>query len=140
MTAPSISAASRQVSASTRYGPRSPISSGTGSSVSFASTICCPNPASDTSARSSPVSSCGTTIISSRPRRSWCCDEKEQERERRQGARRGEALHPRQESDLHAGGHQRHPCEVGARPLPHARLLAVQEDPALGRFDVLARH
>ena len=59
---------------------------------------------------------------------------------RRQGPGRGEALHPRQESDLHAGGHQRHPCEVGARPLPHARLLAVQEDSALGRFDVFARH
>ena len=53
---------------------------------------------------------------------------------------RGEALHPRQEPDLHAGGHQRHPCEVGARPLPHARLLAVQEDPALGRSDLPARH
>ena len=45
-----------------------------------------------------------------------------------------------QEPDLHAGGHQRHPCEVGARPLPHARLLAVQEDPALGRSHLPARH
>ena len=45
-----------------------------------------------------------------------------------------------QEPDLHAGGHQRHPCEVGARPLPHARLLAVQEDSALGRSHLPARH
>ena len=61
-------------------------------------------------------------------------------RRRRQGSGRGEALHPRQEPDFHAGGHQRHPCEVGARPLPHARLLAVQEDSALGRSHLPARH
>ena len=42
---------------------------------------------------------------------------------------RGEALHPRQEPDFHARGHQRHPCEVGARPLSHARLFDVQEIP-----------
>ena len=41
---------------------------------------------------------------------------------------------------LHARGHQRHPHQVRARPLPHARLLAVQEDPALGRSDLPARH
>ena len=37
-------------------------------------------------------------------------------------------------------GHQRHPCEVRARPLPHARLLAVQENPPLGRSHLPARH
>ena len=42
--------------------------------------------------------------------------------------------------DLHAGGHERHPHEVRAGPLPHARLLDVQADPALGRADVHARH
>ncbi len=31
--------------------------------------------------------------------------------------------------DLHPGGHQRHPHEGRARPLPDARLLDVQEDP-----------
>ena len=65
---------------------------------------------------------------------------KRQTRQRRQGPGRGETLHPRQEPDLHARGHQRHPCEVRARPLPHARLLAVQEDSALGRPHLFARH
>ena len=45
---------------------------------------------------------------------------------------------PRPQPDLHAGGHQRHPHEVRARPLPDARLLDVQEDPALGRADLPA--
>ena len=41
--------------------------------------------------------------------------------------------------DLHAGGHQRHPREIRARPLPDARVLDVQADPALGPADVPAR-
>ena len=51
-------------------------------------------------------------------------------------------LHPRARAqpDLHAGGHRRHPHEVRARALPDARLLDVQEDPALGRPDVPAGH
>ena len=47
---------------------------------------------------------------------------------------------PRAQPDLHAGGHQRHPHEGRARPLPHARLLDVQADPALGRAHVHAGH
>ncbi len=35
---------------------------------------------------------------------------------------------------------ERHPHEGRARPLPHARLLDVQADPALGRADVHAGH
>src|SRR5438552_2769584 len=42
-------------------------------------------------------------------------------------------------AQLLAGGHQRHPREVGAGPLPDARVLDVQADPALGRADVPAR-
>ena len=69
------------------------------------------------------------------------CDEQNQRRQRRQARAGGEpALHPRPQPDLHARGHQRHPHQVGARPLPHARLLALQEDPALGRPDLPARH
>ena len=49
-------------------------------------------------------------------------------------------LHPRAQPDLHPRGDQRHPHQVRARPLPHARLLALQEDPALGRPDLPARH
>ena len=45
-----------------------------------------------------------------------------------------------QSRDLHPRGHQRHPHEGRARPLPDARLLDVQEDPALGRAHVPARH
>ena len=45
-----------------------------------------------------------------------------------------------QQQDLHPGGHRRHPHEGRARPLPDARLLDVQEDPALGRADVPAGH
>ena len=65
----------------------------------------------------------------------WAHEEEKQEgwERRSESARRGATLHPRAQPDLHAGGHQRHPRQVGARPLPHARLLAVQEDPALGR-------
>ena len=47
---------------------------------------------------------------------------------------------PGPEPHLHARGDRRHPYQVGARPLSHARLLAVQEDPALGRSDLPARH
>ena len=47
---------------------------------------------------------------------------------------------PRAQPDLHPGGHRRHPHEVRARPLPHARLLDVQADPALGRAHVHAGH
>ena len=43
-------------------------------------------------------------------------------------------------TDLHARGHQRHPHEGRARPLPDARLLDVQEDPALGRARLPPRH
>ena len=56
------------------------------------------------------------------------------------GRRPRAAIHPRAIADLHARGHERHPHQVGARPLPHARLLALQEDPALGRSDLPARH
>ncbi|CAA9536357.1 MAG: Glutamate synthase [NADPH] large chain, partial [uncultured Thermoleophilia bacterium] len=56
------------------------------------------------------------------------------------GQHRPAAQRARALADLHAGGHRRHPREVGARPLPDARLLDVQEDPALGRADVHARH
>ena len=45
----------------------------------------------------------------------------------------------RAQQHLHARGDQRHPHEVRARPLPDARLLDVQADPALGRADVPAR-
>ena len=45
-----------------------------------------------------------------------------------------------QQPHLHARGDRRHPHQVGARPLPHARLLALQEDPALGRPDLPAGH
>ena len=47
---------------------------------------------------------------------------------------------PRALEDLHARGHQRHPHEGRARPLPDARLLDVQEDPALGRARLPPRH
>ena len=43
---------------------------------------------------------------------------------------------PRDQPDLHARGHQRHPHEGRARPLPDARLLDVQEAPGLGRPDL----
>ena len=46
----------------------------------------------------------------------------------------------RAQPDLHARGDRRHPRQVRARPLPDARLLDVQEDPALGRADVPAGH
>ena len=65
-------------------------------SASSANTTSCPSPASAISARSSPASNCGTTTISSRARRRWCCDEEGQTRQRRQGPGRGETLHPRQ--------------------------------------------
>ena len=42
--------------------------------------------ASGISARSSPASSCGTTTTSSRPRRSWCCDETAHPLSRGEGA------------------------------------------------------
>ena len=45
----------------------------------------------------------------------------------------------RPQPDLHPRGDRRHPRQVRARPLPDARLLDVQEDPALGRADVPAR-
>ena len=38
-----------------------------------ACTTCCRRAASGISARSSPASNCGTTTISSRPKRNWCC-------------------------------------------------------------------
>ncbi len=47
---------------------------------------------------------------------------------------------PRAEPDLHARGRQRHPHEGRARPLPHARVLDLQEDPALGRARLPPRH
>ena len=50
------------------------------------------------------------------------------------------AQRPRALEDLHARGHQRHPHEGRARPLPDARLLDVQEDPALGRARLPPRH
>ena len=46
----------------------------------------------------------------------------------------------RQELHVSARGHRRHPHQIGARPLPHARLLAVQENPELGRADLPPRH
>ncbi len=45
-----------------------------------------------------------------------------------------------QSSIFTPGGHRRHPREVRAGPLPDARLLDVQEDPALGRAHVHAGH
>ncbi len=48
--------------------------------------------------------------------------------------------HPRAERGLHAQRDQRHPRQGRARPLPHARVLDVQADPALGRAHVHARH
>ncbi len=51
-----------------------------------------------------------------------------------------EEVGPRPQQHLHAGGHRRHPHEGRARALPDARLLDVQEDPALGRADLPARH
>ena len=81
---------------------------------------------------SSAASSSTTTTTSSPPSESWCCDG------RRDGA---VAAHgPRALEDLHARGHQRHPHEGRARPLPDARLLDVQEDPALGRARLPPRH
>ena len=47
---------------------------------------------------------------------------------------------PRAEPHLHARGDQRHPHQVGARPLPHARLLDLQADAALGRARLPPRH
>ena len=70
-----------------------------------------------------------TTTTSSPPNESWCCD-----------GRRPRPHRPRAQPDLHAGGHRRHPHEGRARPLPHARLLDVQADPALGRAHVHAGH
>ena len=111
-------------------------------------------------ARSSPASSCGTTTISSQARRSSCCegmawpgsqlDESRQDedhgqprsrrRQRRRRQRESRKHILGQSAHLHARGHRRHPHQVRAWPLPHARLLAVQEDPALGRSDLPARH
>ena len=47
---------------------------------------------------------------------------------------------PRPQPDLHPGGHQRHPHEGRAGPLPDARLLDVQEAPRLGRPDLPPGH
>ena len=85
------------------------------------------------SCRSSSAASSSTTTTTSNPQsESWCCDG------RRDGALA--AHRPRAFEDLHARGHQRHPHEGRARPLPDARLLDVQEDPALGRARLPPRH
>ena len=89
-----------------------------------------PSSRSSCAARSST-----TTTRSSRASGSWCSDGRPRRRERTQPEDR-----PRPLEDLHAGGHRRHPHEVGARSLPDARLLDVQEDPALGRADLPAGH
>ncbi len=47
---------------------------------------------------------------------------------------------PRAQPHLHAGGHQRHPHQGRARPLPDARLLDLQADAALGRARLPPRH
>ena len=57
---------------------------------------------------------------------------------RASGRRVLQAERPRPQPDLHAGGHQRHPREGRARPVPDARVLDVQADPALGPADVPA--
>ena len=61
------------------------------------------------------------------------------------GLRRDLGVGPRDASHYHGSGYvalgrRRHPHEVGARALPDARLLDVQEDPALGRADLPAGH
>ncbi len=65
------------------------------------------------------------------PSESWCCD----------GRQRSLAIATSSaKPDLHPRGHRRHPHEGRARALPDARLLDVQEDPALGRADVPPGH
>ena len=92
-----------------------------------------PSSRSSCAARSST-----TTTTSSRPSGSSCSREGARWRRTTTSHTPPNVLGP--QPDLHAGGHQRHPHEVRARPLPHARVLDVQADPALGRADVHARH
>ena len=104
----------------------------TASSATTAST------ARTASGSSSARRSSGTTTPSSPANASWCSEAPRNDRSD-YGGRALEQEHPRAQPDLHAGGHQRHPRQVRARPLPDARLLAVQEDAELGRADVPAR-
>ena len=70
--------------------------------------------------------------ILSRARRRWCCDEEEQTRQRRQGSGgeprfilgKSQIFTPEVINDIHV--------KSEAWPLPHARLLAVQEDFRIG--------
>ena len=84
---------------------------------------------------SSAARSSTTTTTSSPPSASWCSEEGVADETA--PSQRNVLGHSH---DLHARGHQRHPHEGRARPLPDARLLDVQEDPALGRADVPAGH
>ena len=86
-------------------------------------------------ASSSAARSSTTTTTSSPASASWSSREVEMADEA-PDAREVLGTQP----DLHAEGHQRHPHEGRARPLPDARLLDVQEDPALGRADLPAGH
>ena len=85
---------------------------------------------------SSAARSCTTTTTSSRPSASSSSTRRPANRASRRRVLQAER--PRPQPDLHARGHQRHPREGGARPVPDARVLDVQADPALGSADVPA--